>query len=78
MCPRKREAPTTKPAVLGMRDDSDSEKAILVEMFQLLEEYGPMWYTEELHDRVTHALIRLAGRRGFTLIAGRADQKWLH
>jgi hypothetical protein len=31
-------------------------KAVLQELFELLEEYAPMWYTEELHDRAEAAL----------------------
>ena len=31
-------------------------RAVLQELFDLLEEYAPTWYTEELHDRATEAL----------------------
>jgi hypothetical protein len=31
-------------------------KAVLQELFELLEEYAPVWYTEELHDRAKAAL----------------------
>jgi hypothetical protein len=30
--------------------------AVLREVFELLEEYGPPWYTEEIHDRILAAL----------------------
>jgi hypothetical protein len=29
---------------------------VLAEIFELLEEYGPAWYTEEHHDRIVAAL----------------------
>jgi len=29
---------------------------VLREVFELLEEYGPIWYTEEIHDRIRAAL----------------------
>jgi hypothetical protein len=31
-------------------------RAVLRELFDLLEEYAPVWYTEELHDRAKAAL----------------------
>ena len=30
--------------------------AVLREVFDLLEEYAPMWYTEEMHDRALSVL----------------------
>jgi hypothetical protein len=35
---------------------SINPKVVLKEIFELLEEYGPIWYTEELHDRAKAAL----------------------
>ena len=32
-------------------------KAALEELFALLEEYGPAWYTEEHHHRALNALM---------------------
>ena len=32
--------------------------AALEELFVLLEEYGPAWYTQEHHDRAVKALLR--------------------
>ena len=32
-------------------------KAALEELFGLLEEYGPIWYTEEHHNRALSALL---------------------
>ena len=32
-------------------------EVILEELFNLLESYGPTWYTEELHDRAIAALV---------------------
>lgn len=49
--------------------DSDSAQTsrvpdaatVLEELFVLLEEYGPVWYTQEHHDRAVKALL---GREG--------------
>ena len=33
--------------------------SILLELFELLEEYAPMWYTEDHHNRAASALGNL-------------------
>lgn len=33
--------------------------AVLREVFELLEDYAPIWYTEELHNRAAAALGEL-------------------
>ena len=33
-----------------------SPQVVLRELFELLEEYGPSWYTEAIHDRIQAAL----------------------
>ena len=35
---------------------STKEREVLTELFELLEEYGPAWYTEEHHNRIIAAL----------------------
>lgn len=35
-------------------------KSVLADLFELLEEYGPTWYTQELHDRAVAALLNRA------------------
>jgi hypothetical protein len=35
---------------------SAKPSAILRELFELLEDYAPSWYTEELHNRAAAAL----------------------
>lgn len=35
-----------------------SPEAVLEELFLLLEEYGPQWYTEDHHDRAVAALLQ--------------------
>ena len=35
---------------------STNPKVVLKEIIELLDEYGPIWYTEELHDRAKAAL----------------------
>jgi len=36
---------------------SSNPKAILADLFELLEDYGPVWYTEEHHNRAVAALL---------------------
>jgi hypothetical protein len=36
--------------------ESPSEAEVLLELFNLLEQYAPMWYAEEQHDRALAAL----------------------
>ncbi len=31
-------------------------RTVLEEVFELLEDYAPLWYTEEQHDRIVAAL----------------------
>jgi len=33
-----------------------NSSAVLRELFELLEDYAPSWYTEELHNRAASAL----------------------
>jgi hypothetical protein len=33
-----------------------SVRTVLEEVFELLEDYAPLWYTEEHHDRILTAL----------------------
>jgi hypothetical protein len=35
----------------------------LAELYELLEEYGPSWYTEEMHNRAEVALRTLRDSR---------------
>jgi hypothetical protein len=44
------------PAGSSSKERSGSAKAVVQELFLLLEEYGPVWYTEELHNRIVTAL----------------------
>ena len=37
---------------------SEDLKAALEELFKLLEDYSPSWYSEETHDRALAALQR--------------------
>ena len=38
-------------------------REVFAELLQLLEEYGPNWYTEEHHSRALTALHKLEGSR---------------
>ena len=40
------------------QDWSASPEAVLEELFVLLEEYGPMWYTVEHHNRAVAVLLQ--------------------
>ncbi|MGB8324473.1 MAG: hypothetical protein WCE52_16055 [Candidatus Acidiferrum sp.] len=35
---------------------SVNPRTVFVELFELLEEYGPSWYTEEQHNRAVAAM----------------------
>jgi hypothetical protein len=37
----------------------EDNNAVLFELFQLLEDYAPAWYTEEHHNRAAAALEEL-------------------
>jgi hypothetical protein len=41
----------------GKLQQASDPRAALEELFILLEEYGPMWYTQEHHDRALNALL---------------------
>lgn len=45
-------------------------KAVLKELFDLLESYAPTWYTQEQHQRVSTAL-RLSPKPGPQLVKPR-------
>lgn len=51
-------APKQAPSNFKLKDVSTSTnpRIVLKEIFELLEEYGPTWYTEELHHRAKTAL----------------------
>ena len=61
MTVRELVSPTTRLASVRMREPSQSEKprAVLAELFELVEEYGPLWYTEDLHNRAVSALSKV-------------------
>lgn len=40
----------------SLKAQGDALAIVVQEMFTLLEEYAPTWYTEEHHNRVTAAL----------------------
>lgn len=45
-------APHNEPA-----NNASAVTTALEELFVLLEDYGPIWYTQEHHDRAVHALL---------------------
>jgi hypothetical protein len=49
-------AATNKKFTSIDRRRSVNENAVLRELFELLEDYAPSWYTEEIHDRAAAAL----------------------
>lgn len=42
--------------IISMDRKPASGNAVLRELFELLEDYAPSWYTEELHNRAAAAL----------------------
>jgi hypothetical protein len=40
---------------LNSREQSANPEEVFLELFGLLEEYGPSWYTEEQHNRALAA-----------------------
>jgi len=49
----------------GLEKGAVTPKAVLEELFSLLEEYGPSWYTEEHRDRAVSALLTPESRSVF-------------
>jgi hypothetical protein len=41
----------------GKQLTAPSVRTVLEEVFELLEDYAPLWYTEEQHDRILAALL---------------------
>jgi hypothetical protein len=41
----------------GSQQIRPAEREVLEELFQLLEEYAPTWYTEEHHNKAVAALL---------------------
>jgi hypothetical protein len=54
---------------------SEAVSEICAELFELLEEYGPMWYPEDLHNRAALALDELERKKGFSPIRERTSGK---
>jgi hypothetical protein len=42
---------------ISLRQNGSNILAVLKELFVLLEEYGPVWYTKEHHDRAIAVLL---------------------
>ena len=53
-------APETEPIKLDLAEAVDS----FSELYDLLEEYSPMWYSEDVRDRAQSALILLRASLG--------------
>jgi len=59
---------------------SESPEAVLEELFLLLEEYGPMWYTVEHHNRAVAALLQDKKNKGLKAthpVAEKSAKKYL-
>ena len=50
-------SPTGRQASAPKEPTAPSVRTVLEEVFQLLEDYGPLWYTEKHHDRILAALL---------------------
>jgi hypothetical protein len=56
--------PTTHPVTQPIKVDLAEAVASFGELFDLLEDYAPMWYSEQVHDRAQSALILLRASLG--------------
>lgn len=45
--------------LISIEQHRPSNSSILRDLFELLEDYAPAWYTEELHNRAAAALGEL-------------------
>jgi len=77
MSARKLATSPAKSDLLTSREPSvpETAQAVSEELFLLLEEYGPLWYSEDLHNRAARVLAQMAKTRTFTLIEGQASEK---
>jgi hypothetical protein len=77
MSPKNLATSTARSATTPKRAGSVLEPplAIFSEMFELLEDYAPLWYSEDLHNRAARALADLEKKKGFSLIRGRTSEK---
>ncbi len=50
------QAPVAQPSLEGSEPRPVHPAVVLVELCELLEDYGPIWYSEELRARVFAAL----------------------
>ncbi len=48
--------PSQNTAISFEKPQPVDPSEVLAELFELLEEYAPSWYTEERHDRALSAL----------------------
>jgi len=79
MSPRTTGTQAAKSSALKPRKPHTSETVdeIWAELYELLEDYGPIWYTEELHNRATRALSGQPKGKRFSLIRGRTRERRL-
>ncbi len=49
--------------ILASQRSAPAPLIVLQEMFDLLEDYAPFWYTEELRDRAISALSGMQPKR---------------
>jgi hypothetical protein len=57
-------ASTARPETQPIKVDLAEAVNSFVELVDLLEDYAPMWYSEEAHDRAQSALILLRASLG--------------
>ena len=50
-------APDVNVAANARTKTASDARTVLEELFVLLEDYGPVWYTQEHHDRAVCALL---------------------
>jgi hypothetical protein len=54
--PRPEQLPRSEQLLRTEQRPAPTPLAVLKELFDLLEEYAPLWYTKEIHDRAQAAL----------------------
>jgi hypothetical protein len=57
-------APNTRPETQPIKVDLAEAVNSFAELIDLLENYAPMWYPEDVHDRAQSALILMRASLG--------------
>ena len=58
-----------------MREARFEAHRLLAEVYQLLNDYAPVWYSADLRDRLQAALIPPEGKTGLMRAEGDSDER---